>query len=141
MSRARRLVNKEGRRRMFCPRCEREMGTVSFESGCHTALCVVCRMADEGKTVPQDVVDQLYGCTPSIAGYYEPLLDKHVTDEDLAQIPPVRTMFRTLRSRIVNATRVLVGKDPKPVLESTKIAHGKKRKRVFDLPIDEVSDE
>lgn len=135
-------TNRDGSINIFCPICHNSVGSISHETAMavgsfHTAKCVVCQAQERGEILPDHVIAQLRSGTLEVQytdQSYDPVLERHLDDKESSTNDP-NWWFRTVTvagTRIKRAVAALLDNTP-----SKEVAVSKKRKRIFDGPIDE----
>jgi len=135
-----RKVNADGSRNVVCNRCGEFISRTSAESMISSALCIICQGHDEGVfyTEAQERELRAYHTgesTLSIAAAF-PITDPdplvQVTGADIESQISKRGYFLKALVKVRNALSAAIDKIP----QSKQIAVDKKRKRVFELPLD-----
>jgi hypothetical protein len=135
-----RKVNPDGSRNVCCNRCGEFISRTSAESMISTALCIICQGHDEGIVYSEAQLRELRAyhtgeSTLSIAAAF-PITDPDPLvaasgDEIDAQVGKTGYFLKAL----VKARDILAAAIDK-IPQSKQIATEKKRKRVFELPLD-----
>ena len=135
-------MNVRGTRTIYCPQCKERICEVTAETFFGSALCVVCQAANRGETLPLHIIAQMRSSTTDVTFSdvgYDPLTEKYLnTEEHQNLISSADYWFKTIRVKAKAAIDAIIHTKVKRVKElpSTKMAKEKRRKRLFDGPID-----
>lgn len=140
-----RPVNSDGTRQVWCPQCRNYISDVGGMSTINTAICIICQCENDGIELTAEQVASLRsvrlhsGFVMSQATVYpetvpdpmEVVLDETQPKED-AHVGRVGYFLKALVSVFRPKPETQKNYDT----ESKKLAKEKKRRRIFDLPID-----
>jgi hypothetical protein len=136
-----RKVNSDGSRNIHCSRCFDFICTASAMSGINTALCVVCQCDEEGiELTDAQVADlkavRIGGQVISHSAAYPDVVADPMTQATGNEVDTQVGRKGFFVKALVRNMRAAVGAILDVIPESKQLAKEKKRKRIFDLPID-----
>lgn len=136
-------VNADGSRNVWCPQCRQYICSASAMSGINTAICIVCQCDNDGVELTPEQVRELRGVRvgeytlSQAAAFPEKVADPMTLaspDEIDSMTGRVGYFLKALVRVIVRASKQAT---TEIAVESKAIAKANKRKRMFDLPLDE----
>lgn len=143
MSRQYKRINPDGSRNIWCMQCTEYIGAVSAMVSINTAICSVCQAFNEGIDLTEEQVKELRATRLNGAVVSHAVAFPAQAEDPMAKLDGVNEE-EYKENRLGYFFKALVRQVIRPgieafkvtVLESKQVAKEKKRRRVFEQPID-----